>query len=480
VDQTGKLIKGGVLRQHASLLGWVQQLLDIAIVLGCLYGLTSTKLGGIPQPYLFLALITALLMLVVYQWSGTYHRLRVGGVLLEAQILFKSWGIVILVLGVLGFATKTNEIFSREVLLKWAVWGYGAQLLFHGLLRVALHGLRSRGFNTRHALLIGGGEPMRRFYERVAAHPWLGIKVVGYVDCSGPDGGSPQPEAAQTPSPIPMLGSLGDVAKVVHQLGVDLIYITLPISHIHQFEDVVRQTMVLNVDVNWVPDLSSFQLINHGVREIGGQPILCLSDSPLGGVRWLGKRLEDVVLATLILLIISPLLLAIAVGVKLSSPGPVLFKQKRGGLGYQEIFVWKFRTMKQHVEECGIVTQASRNDPRITRFGAFLRRTSLDELPQFINVLQGRMSVVGPRPHAVEHNNFYSERVDSYMLRHRIKPGITGWAQVNGWRGETDEIEKMEMRVKYDLYYINNWSIWFDLKIIFMTVFMMMTGKNAH
>ena len=198
------------------------------------------------------------------------------------------------------------------------------------------------------------------------------------------------------------------------------------------------------------------------------------------GVNRFIKAAEDRILATLILVAISPLMLFIALGVKLSSPGPVLFKQKRHGWDGKPIKVYKFRTMRVHEEEEGKITQARRSDPRVTPFGAFLRRTSLDELPQFFNVLQGRMSIVGPRPHAVEHNEFYKEQVEAYMQRHRVKPGITGWAQINGWRGETDTLEKMRKRVEYDLYYIENWSLWFDLKIIFLTLFKGFVNKNAY
>jgi putative colanic acid biosynthesis UDP-glucose lipid carrier transferase len=213
---------------------------------------------------------------------------------------------------------------------------------------------------------------------------------------------------------------------------------------------------------------------------VAGFPVIHLLESPLSGVQGIVKAVEDKVLAVFILLVASPLLLLIIIGGKLSSPGPTFFRQLRGGLHGERIWVWKFRTMKHHAESAEKVPQAIPGDHRITTFGAFLRRTSLDELPQFFNVLKGDMSIVGPRPHAVVHDEFYQQQIDAYMLRHHVKPGITGWAQVNGWRGETGEIEKMEMRVKYDLYYINNWSLWFDLRIIFMTVFMMITGKNAH
>src|SRR5690606_32379061 len=223
----------------------------------------------------------------------------------------------------------------------------------------------------------------------------------------------------------------------------------------------------------------SFNLLNHSITEVAGLPVLNLSATPMEGVNGLLKALEDRVLAALILLLIWPVMVAIAIGIKLSSPGPVIFKQHRYGLRGNKIEVWKFRTMTV-CENDDNVTQAKRNDPRVTRFGAFLRRTSLDELPQLFNVLQGRMSLVGPRPHAVAHNEQYRKLIGRYMLRHTVKPGITGLAQINGWRGETDSLDKMQKRVEYDLYYIENWSLWLDLKIIFLTLFKGLRHPNAY
>lgn len=191
------------------------------------------------------------------------------------------------------------------------------------------------------------------------------------------------------------------------------------------------------------------------------------------------KRVEDLVIGSLITLLILPVLVAVAIGVKLSSPGPVLFKQDRYGLGGKKIKVWKFRSMRV-MENDAVVTQATKNDPRVTKFGAFIRRTSLDELPQFVNVLQGSMSIVGPRPHAVAHNEEYRVLVDNYMIRHKIKPGITGWAQINGYRGETETVDKMEKRIQYDIQYMQNWSLWLDIKIIFMTVFKGFVSETAY
>lgn len=456
------------------MLGAVQQSLDVLIVLVVLYLLTLDKLGYFPAPYRLFCLVVLLVMVIVYQWTSSYARLRHGGILLEAQTLFKAWGISLLVLAAIGFVTKTNEIFSRDVILRWSIAGYFAQLLSHGAMRVMLQAARSHGINTRYAILIGEGEALSRFIKLLTHNPWLGIKVIGYIDNTDSVSNGSSINGTQR------LGGIKELPAIMGQHQVDIAYIAYPLVKTNDIECIARDLMAYNIDVNWVPDLSSLQLINHGVREIDGQPIISLSDSPLGGVRWIGKWIEDKVGALLILIMITPLLLVIAIAVKMSSNGPILFRQKRGGLDGREIVVWKFRTMKVHTESKNAVTQASKDDPRVTRIGAFLRRSSLDELPQFINVLQGRMSIVGPRPHAIEHNSYYEKVIDSYMLRHRLKPGITGWAQVNGWRGETDIIEKMDMRVKYDLYYINNWSVWFDLRIIAMTVWSVIKGQNAY
>ena len=233
-------------------------------------------------------------------------------------------------------------------------------------------------------------------------------------------------------------------------------------------------------NIRLVPDMFALRLINHGVSEVVGIPMLDLSASPITGEVRLIKALQDRMLGALILLLISPVMLAIALAIKLTSRGPVLYQQLRHGWNGEEIWVYKFRSMVVHAEQHGQVTQAQKNDTRITPLGAFLRRTSLDELPQFINVLQGRMSIVGPRPHAMAHNKHYQELVPGYALRHKVKPGITGWAQVNGFRGETDTLDKMEKRVEYDLYYIENVSLGLDLKIIVATVFKGFIHKNAY
>jgi putative colanic acid biosynthesis UDP-glucose lipid carrier transferase len=234
------------------------------------------------------------------------------------------------------------------------------------------------------------------------------------------------------------------------------------------------------VVVRFFPEWDDVPLFSHKISNIAGLYALDLSSTPMVGPARLLKRLEDLALGALISVLVLPLCLGIALAIALTSPGPVLFKQYRTGINGKRFKVYKFRSMVVHQEEGGQVTQARKGDSRVTRVGTFLRRTSLDELPQFFNVLQGRMSIVGPRPHALAHNEYYKELVESYMQRHKVKPGITGWAQVNGYRGETDTLEKMQKRVEHDLWYIDNWSLGLDLKIILQTIFKGFRDTNAY
>ncbi|MCV6614108.1 MAG: undecaprenyl-phosphate glucose phosphotransferase, partial [Cellvibrionaceae bacterium] len=263
------------------------------------------------------------------------------------------------------------------------------------------------------------------------------------------------------------------LVKLVKSTGIKRVYIALPMLLSQQVSKLNVELMDHNVDVIWAPDIYALNLVNHSVREVSGVPIISLNESPLTSSRLstVVKDVMDRTLAALALLTLAPVMLIIAGLVKLSSKGPVIFKQQRHGWDGSIIEVWKFRSMRLHDESDGEVKQATKDDDRITPIGKFIRRTSLDELPQFINVLQGRMSLVGPRPHAVSHNHFYSQKINSYLARHRIKPGITGLAQISGCRGETETIDKMQERVEYDLAYINNWSLWLDLKILIKTPF---------
>ena len=260
----------------------------------------------------------------------------------------------------------------------------------------------------------------------------------------------------------------------------DEVWIALPLKSEKRVNQVLDRLKNSTITIRYIPDIFGFRLLNHSVSEVAGIPVINISSTPMVGIHRFIKAIEDRFIALVIILLISPLLLLISLFIKFTSTGPILFKQMRHGWDGKQIKIYKFRTMLVHSEDNGAVTQAKINDVRITKLGAFLRKTSLDELPQFFNVLQGRMSIVGPRPHAVEHNDYYKEHIDSYMKRHKVKPGITGWAQINGFRGETDTLDKMKKRVEYDLFYIENWSVWFDLKIIIKTIFHGFVDKNAY
>ena len=262
-------------------------------------------------------------------------------------------------------------------------------------------------------------------------------------------------------------------------LRADQVWIALPLAHEARIREITRLLEDSTVSLNFVPDIFVHSLLNYSIDELAGLPVVNLRSSPVTGAAHALKLSEDILVASLAIVLTAPLMAAIAMAIKLEGRGPVLFKQRRYGINGDEIIMWKFRTMSV-LEDGAQVPQARRGDPRVTRIGAFLRRTSLDELPQFFNVLQGKMSVVGPRPHAVAHNEQYRKLIDRYMLRHQVKPGITGWAQVNGWRGETEKLEKMENRVKFDLEYISNWSIWLDLRIIVLTLCKGLVGKSAY
>lgn len=278
---------------------------------------------------------------------------------------------------------------------------------------------------------------------------------------------------------LPRIGDLAELRELVKKYEVRRVYFALPMQTSHHVRDMQLQLLDLNVDIVWAPDIFGLHMISPSVKEVAGVPLYYLSESPMVEGARLSKLLLDKILSVLALLVLSPLMIGAAVAVKLSSPGPIFFRQPRHGLDGEIIQVLKFRSMTVHEEEEGQVTQAHKGDSRITKVGAFMRKTSIDELPQLLNVLKGEMSLVGPRPHAVAHNEYYADKVESYMSRHRILPGMTGLAQVNGYRGETDTLEKMEKRVEYDLAYINNWSIWLDIRVMIKTVVTLLS-KNAY
>jgi putative colanic acid biosynthesis UDP-glucose lipid carrier transferase len=371
-----------------------------------------------------------------------------------------------------GYSSGYLDWFPPELVMAWMLITPVAMYVAHRIARKLLPRLLLLEGGRRRAIIVGAGQLGTELRGRFDNDSSLGVDVIGFFD----DRSIERTELLESKK---LLGKLTDIPEYVNRNGIDLVYITLPMAaqpRTLALLDALRDT---TSSVYFVPDIFVSDLIQARVDHIHGMPIVALTESPTLGVSGIGKRISDVVIASLILLLIWPVLLILAVGVKLSSPGPVIFKQRRYGLDGHEILVYKFRSMRV-CDDGEVIKQAGRSDPRITRFGAFIRRTSLDELPQFINVLQGRMSVVGPRPHAVAHNEQYRKLIKGYMLRHKVKPGITGWAQVNGLRGETETLDKMRARVQYDIDYMRNWSLVFDLMIIAKTVAVVWRDQNAY
>ena len=375
------------------------------------------------------------------------------------------------------FFTFNSEFeFSKPVLELWLPLAPLSIILLHSFRRAALDYFRSKNYNVRYYAILGANELGQRLKVTFSEMSWLGYKFVGFYD----DRNEAGEERIHKSVDEPVKGSFKKLLEDAQSGAIDHIYVTLPLRAEFRINELIQDLADSTVSVNIVPDFFTFNLLHSKVTNLRGIPIVSVFDtpinSPLDGVI---KRIEDLLLCLVILPLIAIPMLIIAIAIKLTSRGPVIFKQLRYGINGDSIYVWKFRSMT--VSENGdTIKQATVNDSRVTKLGRFLRRTSLDELPQFINVLQGRMSVVGPRPHAVAHNEYYRKQIQGYMLRHKMKPGITGLAQVNGCRGETESIKKMEARIHYDLDYIRQWSIFLDLKIVLLTIFKGFVGENVY
>lgn len=413
----------------------------------------------IPDNLFYLTIIGAGLFVLfassnnVYtSWRGHY------GFKLTKSILLSVF-ITIGVLTSLLIFFKEGGSLSRLWFIFW--WSNSVIIifLFRASIYYAAAKLRSMGINSKSVLIIGDNELATRIIHNLNRSTWTGYTVaivISYKDAQDKE-------------------KLIDISK-----ETDEIWIALPISRGQDIRALMVMLQDFTNDIRLIPEINDLRLLNHQVSNIANLQTIDLSVTPIKGGSALLKRAMDIVFSLIIITFIFPLLAIISLSIRLTSPGPVIFRQKRNGIHGKSISVYKFRSMKIDSDNGASLKQAVKGDPRITVLGSFLRKSSLDELPQFFNVLQGRMSIVGPRPHATAHNEYYKDLVESYMRRHKVKPGITGWAQINGFRGETDTINKMEKRVEFDLYYIDNWSAWFDIKIISLTIFKGFYNKNAY
>lgn len=469
------MISRGLLRDNPGLLVLLKHVADLLLVLGSGWLSYSLVIGGTHSAvHLRDTILLAMLILTLcLSEMGLYRSTRHTRLMREVEILAAGW---VLSLGSLGaylwFGGRLDEQ-GLQWLVLWLGAGWLASIGMRLLTRWLMGRLRRKGFNQRTVVIAVASELGVQVAQRLRSRPDMGIAVAGFFD---------DRSAARrvTAGALPVLGSVSAMCDFVTAERIDQVWIALPFraeSRIREILHALRHSMA---DVCLVPDVFQFSLLNQSLDEVAGIPLVALNASPMQGTSRLLKAVEDRLLALAILLLVSPLMVLVALAVRLDSPGPILFKQRRRGLYDETIEVWKFRTMREHYQAPGTYTLATRHDARITAVGALLRRTSLDELPQFFNVLQGHMSIVGPRPYPIEINDEYKDLVDRYMQRHKVKPGITGWAQVNGLRGALDAPGKMELRVQHDLYYIENWSLWFDLKIIAMTIVRGFVNENAY
>jgi putative colanic acid biosynthesis UDP-glucose lipid carrier transferase len=420
--------------------------------------------------YLMLMIITFFISSYIFEQTNIYRTWRNGKLLAYISDTFIGWGIVVAILIFLGFATKLSYYYSEQIILTWFIVTPISLIISHLIVRKIASNLRKEG-EVRSVVIVGANDTGLSIAERILEYPYLLMEVRGFFE---------DRDESRNPVPIPsMLGGVADVASYVRENNIQMIFISLPMSAQPRIRALLDDLHDTTASIYFLPDVYIFDLMQARFDNIAGVPVIAICESPFLGVDNVVKNVSDFVFALLILILLSPIMLCIALAVKLSSPGPVIFKQRRYGLNGEEIIVYKFRSMTV-TDNGNIIAQAQKNDPRITKIGGFLRSTSLDELPQFINVLQGRMSIVGPRPHAVAHNELYRKLIKGYMLRHKVKPGITGWAQVNGLRGETEQLEKMQARIEFDLDYLQNWSIWFDTWIIIRTVLVVLRRDNAY
>jgi putative colanic acid biosynthesis UDP-glucose lipid carrier transferase len=453
-----------LLRNSMSLSSFLKAIWDPASAVAAVLGLTMLFGETIDGPEILLVVV---LFSMLYPGNIPLHRSWLAAL----REIMLQWLPALAVLFLLGFSTHSLDLFPPQLLLAWALTVPALWFASHLLLPALAPGLFAME-GIRSAVIIGANDVGRRLAAQFVTKKHLAVEFMGFFDDR-----SQERLGALTHGR--MLGRLDQLGDHIRQAHIDAIFIALPMASQPRILRLLDDLKDSTVSIYFVPDFFVTDLIQARVDEIGDMPVVAVRDTPFKGLNGVMKRLSDIVVASLILLLIAPVMLACAIAVRRSSPGPILFSQRRYGLDGKEIIVYKFRSMTV-CEDGAQVVQATRNDQRVTRVGAFLRRTSLDELPQFINVLQGRMSVVGPRPHAVAHNELYRKVIKGYMVRHKVKPGITGLAQVNGYRGETDTVDKMQKRIEYDLEYLRKWSLRLDMEIILRTVGLVIRDRSAY
>ena len=425
-----------------------------------------------PPAYIIATGLSVVLLFSVGQVAGLYRFETITRFPQQLGAASLVLSIVMASLAMTGYLTKTADIFSRLWLVTWFFIAYAGIIIIRVFVLRRIEAWRAKGGLQRRVAVVGAGEKGRRLIRHLQSAPDENLNLVGVFDN--------ELSSVDTIEGVPMRGTVSDLVADANKLDIDEIVVALPGDAHQKLAYVMKELHTVPADVTLCPDTIGLTMPILGIEEINGLGLLRIYRRPISGWNRVLKAMEDRFLAGLLLLLFLPIILIIALAIRLDSPGPALFLQRRLGFNNNSFILYKFRTMYKGLEDDMTVPQAQRTDPRVTRIGAFLRRTSLDELPQLINVLKGEMSLVGPRPHAIAHNEHYATLIDQYLGRHRVKPGITGWAQIHGHRGETETVEKMRARVECDLYYIDHWSLWFDLRILLMTPFVGFVHRNAY
>ncbi len=462
------------IRLHRSNILAFFRAFDSFLVICTLWGVLQFWDTPWTHTYTWLGVLAIIAFVFFAENNEVYHMWQGFSTPALAHRLILAWIGTAVVLG--SFAVMMELLASINIRAV-GLWLSATPVIIiacHWLRRFVLAQFRLQSCNRRIGI-VGATSLSQRLTTAIHNLPWMGYQIAGYYD----DRQLTEDRSRRLgDDQITIDGNLEQLKQAARNGDIDMVFITLPMAAERRVRALVHDLADTTVTAYLIPDVFSFDLLHARMTGIQGIPALSIYDSPLADQAWT-KRAFDLVLSLIILAIVALPMLAIAIGVKLDSPGPVLFKQSRYGVRGEKIKVWKFRSMKV-CEDGENVPQATKGDPRITPFGAMLRKTSLDELPQLFNVITGSMSLIGPRPHAVSHNEFYRNHIQGYMLRHKVKPGITGLAQINGFRGETETMDKMVGRIAYDLEYIRSWSLWLDIKIMWLTVFRGFVGQHAY
>jgi putative colanic acid biosynthesis UDP-glucose lipid carrier transferase len=459
-----------LLKDNAQFFEWAMRVLDpfLVAVAGAIAYRIYLGSWDIPDRYVIALGGTALLCATLFPFAGLYGSQRGVTAFEEVRRLVNAWLILAAIWITFLFLSKTGSDFSRVWSIYWIGLGLAAHLAARGAIRLLLRTLRRRGYNVRRIAIVGAGKLGRDISRRLRRMPWSGFEIRGFYDDDVSLHGSEVDEAV-------VLGPVDQVLRDLETAPIDQVWIALPLRADARIREILDGLRGYSVQVRFVPDIFNFALLHHSMSEVAGLPVISLTGSPHEGANRLLKKAEDVIVSLLVIVLTWPLMLLIALGIKLSSPGPVFYRQERITWNGVRFRILKFRTMPVDAESSSGPVWSNRVEERATTFGAFLRRTSLDELPQFFNALAGEMSVVGPRPERPEFVDRFKREIPGYMQKHLVKAGITGWAQVNDFRGDTDLAE----RIQYDLYYIEHWSLWFDLRIMALTLTHIFRSRHA-